>query len=107
MTTGERSVPASGTLARARVVGTCALAAWYSWTMVEAVLRISAQSLVMSSAVVRADVTVKRITYWPLREAGTQCRAPESTANQLFPDAAPNSNTGTTGYHRAASYRSS
>ena len=37
---------------------------------------MSCQSLAMSFAVVRGDVTVNRITYWPLSEAGTACILP-------------------------------
>lgn len=41
-----------------------------------ATVRISSQSLTMSSFVVWLDVTVNRMTYLPFSEAGTQCRLP-------------------------------
>jgi hypothetical protein len=41
-----------------------------------ATTRISFQSLIMSSLVVWVEVTVNRITYLPLRDAGTAWRFP-------------------------------
>lgn len=48
--------------------------------------RISFQSFIISSFDVCVDVTVNRITYLPLRDAGTACRLPRwfNRFNNLF-----------------------